>query len=140
ASAGVRAAFCVQSGSTENSTVSPSTGCPCASRTRTSSSAAWGNPRTGPSQISVSERCKDTLYPCSDCTGISYCCGPHAVLTHSSIQQKHRVGVDRTIGFLSEWSLRADRYVLGHGLINNLHTLVDLLGDAHPALRELLPG
>jgi hypothetical protein len=30
--------------------------------------------------------------------------------------------------------------VFGHGLINNLHTLVDLLGDTHAALRELLPG
>ena len=52
-------------------------------------------------QISVSETCKDTLYPCSDSAADSWCFGAQAVLTHSSIKQRHRVGTYRTMRFLS---------------------------------------
>jgi hypothetical protein len=99
-SAGVKEAFCVHEGSTENRTGIPSTGCPCASRTRTTSTAASGKLGLGkPIQISVSEMCKDTLYPCSESNAV--CCGAQAVLPHRSRQQRHTAGTDRTMRFLS---------------------------------------
>src|SRR5215831_12016239 len=91
-SVGLKETFCVQDGSAENTTGSSSTGCPCASRTRTTTVLVCGKFRMEPPRkMSVSETCKDTLYPCSDSASGALGSGAQAVLTHSNIEQKPRV-------------------------------------------------